>query len=382
MGEVAAACIAGVLDLDQAMHIICRRSALMQRTSGQGAMALVDLSMEEARHRLHGREDRLSVAVSNSPRSSVISGDPDALQQVMAELERDDVFCRLVKVDVASHSPQMDPTGARARRRAWSGSSPGEARIPIWSTVLGRRAEGHEFDAAYWGRNLRQTVRFTDAVSELLEDGVSIFVELGPHPILLQSVQQTAQSLGHEAITVACGLREEGDQAAALTALGQLWAAGYPVEWERVMPERGRIVPLPLYPWQRERHWAEAAEIGSASPGARAAALGPTTNRAVGSIDSSGNCLDLPAGTTVPARPGSRWLVVSADSEAGCSAHGRPCDRQELVAVVAPLDRLETAIEEFARRAHDHRAGSSCSPLTVRIAPICQFACCRQSSSS
>ena len=80
---------------------------------------------------------------------------------------------------------------------------------------------------------------------------MSIFVELGPHPILLQSVQQTAQSLGHEATTVACGLREEDDQAVALTAFGQLWAAGYPVEWERVMPERGHTVPLPLYPWQR-----------------------------------------------------------------------------------------------------------------------------------
>ena len=127
----------------------------------------------------------------------------------MAELERDDVFCRLVKVDVASHSPQMDPL-AQELSADLVGLAPGEARVPIWSTVLGRRAEGHEFDAAYWGRNLRQTVRFTDAVSQLLEDGVSIFVELGPHPILLQSVQQTAQSLGHEAITVACGRARGG----------------------------------------------------------------------------------------------------------------------------------------------------------------------------
>ena len=164
MGEVAAACIAGVLDLDQAMHIICRRSALMRRVSGQGAMALVDVSMEEAGTRLAGREDRLSVAVSNSPRSSVISGDPAALQQVMAELERDDVFCRLVKVDVASHSPQMDPL-AQELSTDLAGLAPSEARIPIWSTMLGRRAEGHEFDAAYWGRNMRQTVCFTDAVT-------------------------------------------------------------------------------------------------------------------------------------------------------------------------------------------------------------------------
>ena len=103
-------------------------------------MALVDLSLDETVARLAGREERLSVAVSNSPRSSVISGDPNAVQQVMAELERDNVFCRLVKVDVASHSPQID-------RRLGSSSASldelatRETRIPIWSTVLGRRAE-------------------------------------------------------------------------------------------------------------------------------------------------------------------------------------------------------------------------------------------------
>ena len=231
MGEVAAACIAGVLDLDQTMHIICRRSALMRRISGQGAMALVDLSMDEAVTRLAGREERLSVAVSNSPRSSVISGDPDALQHVMAELERDDVFCRLVKVDVASHSPQMDPS-ARELVAGLGELVTGEARIPIWSTVLGRRAAGHEFGAAYWGCNLRQTVRFTEAVSGLLEDGVTIFVELGPHPILLHSVAETAHSLGRGVAVVACGSREDDEQAALLVAVGQLWVAGYPVEWE------------------------------------------------------------------------------------------------------------------------------------------------------
>ena len=349
MGEVAAACIAGVLNLDQAMHIICRRSALMRRISGQGAMALVDISMEEAGTRLAGREDRLSVAVSNSPRSSVISGDPVALQQVMAELERDDVFCRLVKVDVASHSPQMDQL-AQELSADLAGLTPGEARIPIWSTTLGRRAEGCEFDAAYWGRNLRETVRFTDAVCQLFEDGVSIFVELGPHPILLQAVQQTAQSLGHEATTVACGLREEGDQAVALTALGQLWAAGYRVEWQCVMPERGNTVSLPLYPWRRERYWAEVAEINSAAPGARAATLRPDDKSRGWLYRLRWELFDFPAGAQMSATPDSRWLVVSADSEVG-TALARAFESVGAVAAVAPLNRLEAAIEEFARDA-------------------------------
>src|SRR5690606_20883102 len=149
MGEVGAAHIAGVLDLDQAMRIICRRSALMRRTSGQGAMAMVELSLDEARARLAGREPAVSVAVSNSPRSSVISGSPDVVNAVLAELEGDGVFCRLVKVDVASHSPQMDPLAVELQHEL-SLLSPGEARIPIHSTVLGRRAVGTEFTAEYW----------------------------------------------------------------------------------------------------------------------------------------------------------------------------------------------------------------------------------------
>ena len=348
MGEVAAACVAGVLDLDDAMRIICRRSALMRRTSGQGAMALVDLSMEDASARLIGREDRLSVAVSNSPRSSVISGDPEALQQIMAELERDEVFCRLVKVDVASHSPQMDPL-ARELSADLAGLAPGQAHIPIWSTVLGCRAEGHEFDAAYWGRNLRETVRFTDAVGGLLEAGISHFVELGPHPILLHSVEQTAQSLGCEATAVACGRRDEGEQAALLTALGQLWVAGYPVAWDRVMPGRGCPVELPLYPWQRERHWFEGLE--AVSPAARVSrAANPRLD------DESRNWLyrlqwevsDLPPTRGLAPALSSRWLVVS-DHKETASLVADALAAAGANAAVAPLDRLEAAIADHSR---------------------------------
>lgn len=259
MGEVGAACIAGVLTLDQAMHIVCRRSALMRRTSGHGAMALVELSMEDARAHLGGREAELAVAVSNSPRSSVISGEPDALNALMAELERDGVFCRLVKVDVASHSPQMESVAA-ALQKELGKLQPQPARLPIFSTVLGRQAQGLEFDASYWGRNLRQPVLFSQAVDALIADGVTVFVELGPHPVLLPSIEQTAQARGATATAVACGRRGESEQAVFLDALGALWVRGCEVPWSRVLPGSNAHLDLPLYPWQRERHWAQAAE--------------------------------------------------------------------------------------------------------------------------
>ena len=283
MGEIGAAYIAGAFDLDEAMRTICRRSALMRRVSGRGAMALVDLSIEDTAARLAGRESQLSVAVSNSPRSSVISGDPEAVQQVMAELEQDDIFCRQISVDVASHSPQMDPL-AKELADKLSGLAPATARIPLYSTVLGCRVDGPEFGASYWARNLREPVLFADTMTQMLADDIDVFVELGPHPILLHSVQQTAQSSGiGKSRRSHVDVEKSANRASMLTAFGQLWCSGYPVEWKRVMPERGTTVQLPLYPWQRERYWVEAAEIGSASS-RRKRAFDPTMNRSVGSI--------------------------------------------------------------------------------------------------
>ena len=114
MGEVAAAVIAGVIDIDRGMQIVCRRSAHMQRKSGQGAMAVVELPISEAAKRIAGWEGQVNTAVSNSPRSCVISGDTEAVRQIMAELERDGVFCRAVQVDVASHSPQVEEAGRQS----------------------------------------------------------------------------------------------------------------------------------------------------------------------------------------------------------------------------------------------------------------------------
>jgi acyl transferase domain-containing protein len=262
MGEVGAAHLAGALDLDQTMRVICRRSALMGHASGRGAMAMVDLSMADTEKRLAGRERQLAVAVNNSPRSCVVSGDPAALQALLAELEADGVFCRIVKVDVASHSPQMDEP-ATALTKELGGMLPRNATIPILSTVLARPAEGREFDAAYWGRNLRQPVRFGACIAELVDDGASAFIELGPHPVLVPAIAQTAQSRGVSVLALACGRRDESEVATALTVVASLWCAGHRIDWSRLM---NSAVPLdlPSYPWQRERHWVrEAAPVDS-----------------------------------------------------------------------------------------------------------------------
>ncbi len=153
MGEIAAAYVAGALTIEDASRIIGRRSALLRRVSGQGAMAVVELTMDEAQAAIAGHRERVAVAVSNSRRSTVLSGDPGALNLVIEQLENREVFCRLIKVDVASHSPQMDPLRDDLLT-ALSGVRPRAAVVPIYSTTVGQPVDGAACDGEVPGRGI------------------------------------------------------------------------------------------------------------------------------------------------------------------------------------------------------------------------------------
>ncbi len=263
LGEVAAAYIAGALDLDDAMRIICARSRLMKRVSGQGAMAVVNLSVDQAQAAIDGYADRLSVAVSNSPQSSVLSGDPIALEAVLDTLRSKNIFCRLVQVDVAAHSPHMDALRGELEA-ALHELQPHASTIPIYSTVTGKMINGEDLDAAYWGRNLREPVMFSAATQQLIDDGVTTFVELSPHPILLAAIEQGLQDRQLAGLTVPSLRRDDDEQAVMLNSLGALYAQGYDVDWAKLYPS-GNFVSLPAYPWQHERFWFEASAIEGGS---------------------------------------------------------------------------------------------------------------------
>jgi acyl transferase domain-containing protein/acyl carrier protein len=260
MGEVAAAVVAGALDLQAATRVICTRSALLRRISGQGAMAMVELSPAEIHGLLRGREDRLSVAVCNSDRSTVVAGEVTALEELLARLERDGVFCRRVKVDVASHSPQVEPL-REDLLRGLAGLVATETGLPMCSTVTGAPIDGAQLDAAYWMRNLREPVQFAAAIRRLREQGCDAFVEISPHPVLLSAIEQ--------GLCVPSLRREEPERAVLLESLGVLYTGGLGVDWARLYPTGGRCVDLPLYPWQRERFWYPVPPVGAArSPAA------------------------------------------------------------------------------------------------------------------
>ena len=256
MGEIAAAAIADVLPVPTAMRLICRRSALMRQSSGQGAMALVELPFAEAGRRIAGREDVLAVGASNSPRASVLSGEAAPLLELLDELQAQGVFTRRISVDVASHSPQMDEA-ARVLGAEFADLAPQPASLDLYSTVLGERAGEVPMDGAYWARNLRQPVRFAEAIAAMAGSGIDAYIELGPHPVLTTSIEQTLPT----AIARSCGRRDVDDRDAFLTLLGTLWCHGASLDWDAVLPGADRHVDLPAYPWQRERYWLPEAEL-------------------------------------------------------------------------------------------------------------------------
>lgn len=260
-GEAAAAYAAGMLSLADAVRVIYHRSRLQQRTTGSGKMAAIGLSAAEAEQLLAQYVGRVSIAAINSPFGVTISGDADALDEIMRMLEQRNVFCRLLRVTVPYHSPKMDPFEDElidSLQGLEAGCPLGAATTPIYSTVTGRLCTPTDFDADYWWRNVRHPVYFADAVQRIIADGYRLFVELSPHPVLAQSIQECLQSQQQAGEVLPSVLRQEDEAVRMIQSLGGLYTKGFAPAWANVQPEQGSFVHLPIYPWQRERYWNES----------------------------------------------------------------------------------------------------------------------------
>jgi len=262
-GEVAAAQVAGALSLEEAVRVIFHRSRLQQRTTGKGKMAAVGLSFEEAERVLAGYEGRLSVAAINSPRAVTLSGDSEALADVMQSLEQRQVFCQLLRVEVPYHSHHMEPLKDELLQ-SLHGLEVRPASVPLFSTVTGRLTTGQEFGADYWWQNIRHPVFFAAALGQLIQEGYHAFLELSPHPVLAGTISECLLHHGQKGTVLPSLRRHEAERQQLLGSLGALHTLGYPVTWHSLYPAGGRCVRLPSYPWQRERYWqeSEVAEQG------------------------------------------------------------------------------------------------------------------------
>lgn len=254
VGEIAAAYVAGVLSLEDAVRVVYHRSRLMQRVTGQGKMAAVGLSPEQAEE-LAKQYTGLSVGAVNSPISTVLSGNEEALQEILASLTAKGTFARMLPVNYAFHSPVMDSLTDELTN-ALEGINILPANLPLYSTVRGERSKDHDYNAEYWARNIRQPVLFSPAIKASLADRFDTFVEVSPHPVLFDSIGQCFEK-DTQGTVVATLVRNKPEHGTLLNSLCALYKLGYDLDWDNLYPT-GSVVSLPGYPWQRERYWFDA----------------------------------------------------------------------------------------------------------------------------
>jgi polyketide synthase 5 len=252
LGEVAAAVVAGALSLEDGVRVICRRSRLCTRISGIGAMASVELPAQRVREELTSRGIKdVVVAVVASPNSTVIGGGTQTVHELVAAWEARDVMAREVAVDVASHTPQVDPILAELSHLL-TDIAPMKSEIPYYSATLFDPRERPVCDARYWSDNLRHMVRFCAAVRAALEDGHRVFGELSPHPLLTRAIEQTAQRLDMTVAAVATMRREQPMPHGLRGLVAELHNAGAAVDFSVLCPG-GRLVDAPLPVWTNRR---------------------------------------------------------------------------------------------------------------------------------
>ncbi|MGW3892888.1 type I polyketide synthase [Micromonospora chokoriensis] len=234
-GEIAAACVAGVLSLSDAAKVVALRSRALLAIAGSGGMVSVSAGLDVVTPLL---TEGVSVAVVNGPTSVVVAGaDLDAF---LAAAEAAGVRAKRVKVDYASHCPLVEPVEAELARLL-DGVQPMAGTVPVFSTV----EDSGVMDAAYWYRNLRQPVRLDLAVQAAQAAGHQIFIEVSAHPVLTGAI---------EATTVGTLRRDEGGPERFVRSLAEAWVQGAPVDWTTVIPAT-RPVDLPTYPFQHQRYW-------------------------------------------------------------------------------------------------------------------------------
>ncbi|MFC0533386.1 type I polyketide synthase [Phytohabitans kaempferiae] len=258
-GEIAAACVAGALSLEDGARVVALRSkAIGELLAGRGGMLSAGLAPDAVRARLERWPGRIWVAAENGARSVVLSGDSAALDEIQAELTADGVpRVKRVPVDYASHSAHVEELRERILADL-APVTPREVTVPMMSTVTGDWVDGTDLDPGYWFANLRRTVRFEPVVRALAERGHAAFVEVSPHPVVVMSIQETLDELDHNAVVTGTLRRGEGGLERLITSMAGLHTRGVAPDWSTFFPD-GRLVDLPTYPFQHRRFWSEPA---------------------------------------------------------------------------------------------------------------------------
>ncbi|MEU4240826.1 SDR family NAD(P)-dependent oxidoreductase [Actinoplanes sp. NPDC026619] len=335
-GEIAAACVAGALDLTEAARVVVLRSRALRALAGRGGMVSLPLGPEAAAELTAGWPGRLGTAAFNGPASTVVSGDAAAVDQLLDECRRREIEARRVPVDYASHSAHV----AEIRDRLISELgelTPRAARIDFHSTVEAGRMDTTGLDAGYWYRNLREPVRLEQTVRELAG---AVLVEVSPHPVLVAGLSETMP----DAVVGATLHRNDGGWPRMLDAAARLWVRGVPVDWPASPDRSGRPqIDLPTYAFQRERFWLGPANAPDLAGAGLDAAGHPIAAAAV-DLPDGGVVLSGRLSVTAPAWLGDHRVLdtpmvpAAALIDLVLTTGGRAgCDRIDELILTAPL---------------------------------------------
>jgi acyl transferase domain-containing protein/thioesterase domain-containing protein/SAM-dependent methyltransferase/aryl carrier-like protein len=261
VGEYVAACVAGVFSLEDGLKLIAERGRLMATLPAGGAMAAVFTDEARVAKALASYQGKAVIACLNGPDKVVISGEGAAVRATLARLKDEGIKARQLAVSHAFHSPLMDPILDSFERVAKEVRF-NEPRIAIVSNVTGKIAPADMMiSPGYWRRHIREPVRFVESIGTLHENGFSVFLEIGPAPVLLGMARQCTED---SALTWLFSLRKEQNAwHSMLSSLGALFLLGVNPDWRAFdRPYRRRLVTLPTYPFQRARHWLESPKPG------------------------------------------------------------------------------------------------------------------------
>ncbi len=252
-GEFAAAVVAGGLSLEDGARLVAVRSRVVHALSGHGSMASVSLPVAEVEKQLAEGDGDVCVAAVNGPSATVVAGVDADVRAFMRDCEARGVRTRTVPIAYASHSRLVEPVREEMLREL-AAITPRAGAVPFYSTVTGEPMPTESLDAAYWYRNLRSPVLFAQTAERLIDAGHTVFLEMGPHPVLVPAIEQVLDAAEAEGRALGTLRRGEDGEPRFKQALAEAYAAGAVPDWQVLFPG-ARTVPLPTYPFQRRRYW-------------------------------------------------------------------------------------------------------------------------------
>src|SRR5208283_1882005 len=315
IGEFVAATLAGVWELEDALGIIALRGRLMQNLP-RGSMMAVSGSADSIAKILPAT---LQIASNNAPALCVVSGPEADVGQFQKQLEAESIVCRHLHASHAFHSAMMDPMVEPLREAVARIQLRPPAR-PFVSTVTGRPITAPQTtDPAYWAHHARATVEFSKAIQSLKDQGHDLFLECGPRSTLCSLArQQFTPDHPCTAIPTFAETHENNTEwATLLFALGSLWQNGVSIDWDAFYAnEDRRRIPLPTYPFERQRFWVDPAPVATAAPNLQAAssdsAIRPPVGQFVEPLASSATLASVTSGSSLASRPSSRGDRIAA----------------------------------------------------------------------